>query len=284
MQLSKIVESLSKVRGVKALALGGSQSLNEANEHSDFDIGLYYNTNNLDLVALEKSLKALDDGRGENLFNPPGQWGPWINGGAWLTVDSVPVDILLRDLQTVKNVVEDCIEGKITIDYQCGHPFGFVNAIYAAETHYCKPLWQDDSATLDQLKDLLHSKGDYSPQMREAVIRRFLWEAWFSLACGRKAAFKGDLNYMMGSMFRTVCCWVEVIYAINNTYLMNEKGALSRISNFNHKPVDLETRVKTAYKLFADGSVEQAYQLLDHLHSEIEGLCSGIQLFATKIR
>jgi len=38
MQLSKIVELLSKARGVKAVALGGSQSREEADEHSDFDI------------------------------------------------------------------------------------------------------------------------------------------------------------------------------------------------------------------------------------------------------
>lgn len=45
MNLSKVVEHLSKVSGVKAIALGGSQSRNEADEHSDFDIGLYYDTN-----------------------------------------------------------------------------------------------------------------------------------------------------------------------------------------------------------------------------------------------
>lgn len=284
MELSKIIKLLSEVQGVKAIALGGSRSRDEADEHSDFDIGLYYQADILDIAALEKNLQSLDDGRRESILNPPGEWGPWINGGAWLTVDQLPVDILLRDVQTVANVVKDCIEGKITIDYQCGHPFGFVNKIYAAETHYCKPLWQDESKTLDQLKTLLYSQGEYSPKMREAVIRKFLWEAWFSLACGRKAALKGDRNYAMGSMFRTVCSWVEVLYAVNNRYLMNEKGALLRISHLEHLPIDFGEQVNLAYKLFADSNAERAYQILDDLHIEVEGLTRGIQPIATQIR
>lgn len=284
MQLSKIVKLLSKVRGVKAIALGGSRSRDEADEHSDFDLGLYYQADILDLAALEKTLQTLDDDHRENTLNPPGEWGPWINGGAWLTFERMPVDILLRDLQTVANVVNDCIGGKITIDYQCGHPFGFVNTIYAAETHYCRPLWQDESVALDQLKTLLYSQGEYSPKMREAVIRKFLWEAWFSLTCGRKAALKGDLNYAMGSMFRTVCSWVEVLYAVNNLYLMNEKGALSRISHLNYKPIGFEKKVKIAYKLFADGCADSAYPMLDELHMEVGSLTGGIQPIGTPIR
>lgn len=277
MNFMKIVDSLAKIRGINAISLGGSQSRNESDENSDYDIGIYYDADTLDLVMLEGRLKELDDNHRENVLNTPGQWGPWINGGAWLTVDGTPIDILLRNKEKVEDVVKDCIEGKITIDYQSGHPFGFINAIYAAETHYCKPLWQDKSLQLDRLKALLYSKGEYSPLMREVIVKRFLWEAWFSLACGRKAAFRGDVNYAMGSVFRTVCSWVEVLYSLNNRYLMNEKGALKWVKGLNLKPVDMEARVKTAYKLFADEGVEQAYQILDDLHNEIEALSSEIQ-------
>jgi hypothetical protein len=114
--------------------------------------------------------------------------------------------------------------------------------------------------------------------MREAIIRKFLWEAWFSLACGRKAALKGDINYTMGTVFRTVCSWIEVLYALNNRYLMNEKGTLKWIAGFNIKPVDMEARVKTIYKLIAADDAEKAYYVLDQLHGEIEGLVKEIKL------
>lgn len=272
MDLMKIAEVLSKVRGVQGVALGGSRSRDEAGLHSDFDIGLYYEPDKIDLVTLGQVLKELDDEDREGLLNPPGAWGPWINGGAWLRVDGMPVDILLRDVQKVEKVIKDCQAGTITIDYQCGHPFGFVNAIYAAETHYCRPLWQDEAAALDKLKAVLYSEGEYSPRMREAMINKFLWEAWFSLECGRKAALKGDFNYVMGSFFRAVCSWVEVLYALNDRYLMNEKAALKQVVNLEHKPIDFEPRVKSAYKLLADDGVEEAYRMMDNLHGEVVSL------------
>lgn len=269
MQIHKIVDVLSTVKGIKAIAIGGSQSRGEADEQSDYDIGVYYDAALLDTAALEQCVNKLDDGHGENLLNLPGQWGPWINGGAWITFEGMPVDILLRNAKRVEAVLQDCIKGKITIDDQPGHPFGFVNTIYAAETHYCKPLWQDESVLLDKLKALLYSKGEYSPQMREAVVRKFLWEAWFSLACGRKAAFKGDVNYAIGSMFRAVCSWVEVLYAVNNRYLMNEKGSLKQVAGLEIKPTTMEERVKDAYRHFATANPETAYQILDGLHLEV---------------
>ncbi|MDF2942222.1 MAG: nucleotidyltransferase protein [Herbinix sp.] len=276
MQLNNIVIPLSRIQGVKAIALGGSQSRGTADTKSDYDIGLYYDTDKLDIVALAQCLKELDDEHKDDLLSLPGQWGPWINGGAWLTVQSTQVDILLRDIKQVEKVVLDCIEGNITIDYQAGHPFGFVNTIYAAETNYCKLLWQDETMALNKLKDLLYSKGQYSPQMSEAVIKKFLWEAWFSISCGRKAAFRGDINYALGSVFKAVCSWVEVVFALNGCYLMNEKGALKGVNNLIRKPIDMEIRVNASYKLLADGNTEKAYQILEELHNEIDTLVTKI--------
>ncbi len=272
MDLVKIIQAISKVEGVKAIALGGSQSRNEASETSDYDIGVYYTTDNLDILGLEAVLKVLDDEHRDNLLNVPGEWGPWINGGGWLTVDGVAVDILLRDIKRVENVINDCIEGKIIIDYQCGHPFGFVNSIYAAETHYCKILWQDKTKQLERLKAILYFKGEYSPLLKEGVIKKFLWEAWFSLACAHKAAVKGDVNYVIGSVFRTVCSWIQVIYAVNNRYLMNEKGTLSIVKNLEIKPNDMEKRVKKIYISISEGRAEEAYEMLEDLHKEVEAL------------
>lgn len=34
----------------------------------------------------------------------PGGWGPWVNGGAWLTIQGQRVDWIYRDLQRVHEV------------------------------------------------------------------------------------------------------------------------------------------------------------------------------------
>lgn len=271
-QITNIAESIACVPGVRAVALGGSRSRGEASSASDYDLGLYYMPGELDLAALAERIRRLDDEGQEGLLHPPGEWGPWINGGAWLTVGGTPVDMLLRDIRRVEEVLGDCVAGIITVDYQCGHPFGFVNTIYAAEVHYCRPLWQDASHALDGLKRLLEADGGYPDIMRQAVIGKFVWEAWFSLACARKSALGGETNYAMGSVFRAACAWAQVVYALNRQYLMNEKRALRRASEMNICPPGLETRVLEAYRLLAAGEGAQAFGILDLIQSDIERL------------
>lgn len=284
MPQERVVAALSGVPGVHAIALGGSHSRGEAGPQSDYDFGIYYDPAELDLTALERALTDLDDGHRTGLLHPPGAWGPWVNGGAWLTISEKPVDILLRDIGKVEQTIRDCLAGRVTVDFQSGHPFGFVNTIYAAETHYCRPLWQSAAAPLDRLKALLHSEGPYPPRMREATVKRFLWEAWFSLACARTAAHKGDFHYAEGSLFRAVGAWVQVLYALNSRYLMNEKGALSRVRELERRPDDMEGRVQKAYQLFADGKAAEAYVLLDALQAEIQGLAQEFGCVRMNIR
>jgi len=281
---AKVAAALSAVGGVQAIALGGSHSRGEADSQSDYDFGIYYDGDQLDLDALERKLTELDDDRRPCLLHPPGAWGPWINGGAWLIVDGVPVDVLLREIGRVEQTIRDCLAGKVTVDFQSGHPFGFVNTIYAAETYFCRPLWQAPSAPLDRLKALLRSEGPYPPRMQEATVRRFLWEAWFSLACARRAAHKGDFHYAEGSLFRAVSAWVQVLFALNGRYLMNEKGALARVRELERRPDAMEERVREAYRLLAEGEAARAYAILDALQGEMESLAQEFGREQTEIR
>jgi hypothetical protein len=135
------------------------------------------------------------------------------------------------------------VVGNLSIDWKCGHPFGFVNAIYAAEVHGCQPLWQDDTRPVDRLRSLLASEGAYPPRMRKAMVVKFSWEAGFSIACGRKAAMRGDLHYAMGSVFRTIGAWTQVLFAVNGRYQMNEKGSLATAASLPIAPSELQEKV-----------------------------------------
>ena len=274
--INKIVTQLSNVKGVISIALGGSHSRHEATDTSDYDIGLYFDKNEIDLSRLHEVLKNLDDNHEQNILSTPGTWGPWINGGSWLTVDNTPVDILLREVNKVKEVIDDCLHGIITIDYQCGHPFGFVNSIYAAETHYCIPLWQDSNNPLTALKDYLHSHGCYPPKMKLSIIKKFLWEARFSLDCGYKPALRGDFNYAIGSVFRAIYSWIEVLYATNEVYMMNEKGTVRQSDRLNFKPQDMELRIKEVYNAILSDKSPYGFELLDAIHDEIQTLAKII--------
>src|SRR5436190_7371106 len=105
----------------------------------------------LDVAALRAVVAALDDRGPEAEVTEIGGWGPWINGGGWLTISGKRVDLLYRDLGHVREVIEACRAGNVIALYQVGHPHAFVTAIYAGEVAACVPL-RDVQGVLQRLK------------------------------------------------------------------------------------------------------------------------------------
>ena len=156
--LTQIIHTFNGVAGIDAIVLGGSHATGTANKDSDIDIGIYYDETSFDLTSFRQKAVSLDDEHRINIITDTGEWGPWINGGGWLKIDGIAVDILFRDTRKVITVIDDCIDGRISIDYQCGHPFGFVNSIYMGEVAYCKILSDNSSLIPEQKKDLQNSR------------------------------------------------------------------------------------------------------------------------------
>lgn len=116
--LSRLVEALGAVPGVRALALGGSRARGTATAVSDYDIGLYYDpARPIDVAALGRVAAALDDRHATDLVTPLGGWGPWIDGGGWLLIGGVHVDLLYRDLGRVAAAIDDAHAGKVERTY-----------------------------------------------------------------------------------------------------------------------------------------------------------------------
>lgn len=169
--ISKIIDSLKQIDGVHALVLGGSRARGTENPNSDIDIGIYYSANSgLDIARLRRAASILDDDHRDNLITEIGGWGPWINGGGWLKVNQTPVDFLYRDVNKVSKVNDQCLMGDITIDYQPGHPHGFINSMYLAEIALCKVLW-DPSGLVEAMKSRTNS---YPHVLQKAIIQKFL--------------------------------------------------------------------------------------------------------------
>lgn len=269
--ISNIVESLKKINGVSALVLGGSRARGTETPSSDIDIGIYYDTEKeLDITQLRRVAARIDDDHRENLVTEIGGWGPWINGGGWLQVNQTPVDFLFRDLNKVSHVVEQCVMGNITIDYQPGHPHGFVNSIYFAEIALCKVLW-DPSGKISTLKS---STIPYPSVFQKAIIQKFFWESNFSLENGFKGIYKKDLSYIAGCCFRSVSCLNQVLFAINETYLMNEKGATAIANSFRIVPSNYSHRINEIFALITEDQdgLKTALNLLHELIQETENL------------
>jgi predicted nucleotidyltransferase len=243
--IADITERLKTVPGVEAVVLGGSRARGTHTEKSDIDLGIYYRPSApLDLTELARVATEVDDEHRPNLVTAIGGWGPWINGGGWLTVDGLPVDFLYRDLDKVDRIISDCLDGHIEVIYQAGHPLGFVSAIYLAEVALCRPLW-DPHETVASLKSRVQP---YPPRLKQAIIDSFWWEAEFSLGIAHKSISRGDVVYAAGCCFRCVGCMLQTLFAINEEYWMNEKGAVAIAAGFPILPHNFGERVEWAFE------------------------------------
>src|SRR5256885_1561336 len=110
--LAAMAGSLAAVEGIRAVVLGGSRATGTADEWSDYDIGLYYTSKGgLDIAALRAAVARLEGSARPDAVTDVGEWGPWINGGGWLTIGGRRVDLLYRDLGKVRDVIEECATG-----------------------------------------------------------------------------------------------------------------------------------------------------------------------------
>ena len=233
--LRELVRTLGAVPGIRAIALGGSRARGEATAQSDYDIGPYYES------ATPVDVRRLAEMVGSSV-TAIGDWGPWINGGAWLTVEGQRVDLLYRDLGKVRDVVEACCAGRIERVYQPGHPHAFVSSIYMGEVALCRPLWDPDGA----LTSLRRACDPYPAALAEALIRTFLWEARFAVENALHGRGKDDPAYVAGCAFRAVACLCQSLFALNGVYLLNEKGATQAVEKLPRHPAGFATRVAQA--------------------------------------
>ena len=144
-------------------------------------------------AKINAAARELDDSPRRRPGHPAGCLGPGVNGGGWLLIGGRHVDFLYRDLRRVREVVDGCIRGQIDAVYQLGHPIGFQNQIYAGETHFCRPLY-DQADELGALKKLVVS---YPPSMRRALIDKHLFDAQFEIEIALGPAGRGDVAYVV---------------------------------------------------------------------------------------
>lgn len=238
--LTKITSLLKDVHGVSAIVLGGSWASGTQRADSDIDLGIYYEENNpLDIEGIKKIASELND-----LPNPVvtklGEWGKWVNGGAWLTIRGQRVDLLYRNLDFISSVINDTLSGIKVSDYYQQPPYGFQSYIYCAEIKICKILF-DSNNSISTLKDKLQV---YPPALRKTIINEFLWDAQFSLEHAKKSARRGEVYVVTGCLTKIMSDLVQVLYAINDVFFIGDKHLYQDVTTFKNVPVNFLDRLK----------------------------------------
>jgi len=231
-----ILRKLSAVPGVAAVVLGGSYASGAYHAKSDLDIGIYYAENApFDIEDIRRIAEEISADR------PPTvtkfyEWGAWVNGGAWIHTSAGKVDFLYRNIDHVQRVLQSSREGKVELDYLQQPPYGFHSVIYLAETSICLPLY-DPNGIIANLKSQVET---YPPLMKDTILRDSLWSTEFTLAFARTFAGRGDMLNTVACLTRCFSYLTQVIFALNETYFISDKAALSTIETFpaDRKPPD----------------------------------------------
>jgi predicted nucleotidyltransferase len=235
-----IADRLGQIEGVAAVVLGGSQARGDAQPNSDIDLGIYYDPQRRpSLDALRALAAELDDQHRTDAVTDFGGWGPWINGGAWLDIQGQRVDWLYCDLARVEHEIAECEAGRPVIHYQPGHPHGFWNHIYMGGVFYCRILYEKDGV----LSALKARANVYPPLLKQALIHS-LWEAGFSLENAHKPAARGDVTHVAGYLYRAAAMMTQALFALNERYCINEKGAVKLIDTFPLHPDNFTERIE----------------------------------------
>jgi predicted nucleotidyltransferase len=264
----RVSEAVASVAGVQAVVLGGSWAAGRASADSDVDLGVLYDAREPFAVADLRAVVGRLDDRGAAVdVTRFGAWGPFIDGGAWLTVDGRHVDLLYREIGRMRGAVADGTAGRVTTHYQPGHPHGFRSDIHLAELVACRPL-HDPHDVVEELRAPLHP---YPVALRAETVRANLWEAGFSIDVARGAARRADVHHVVGCLYRAATCAALAVLAHARTWCANEKGALRLADATGVAPDGFADRVEAV--LAAPGDAPHALgRSLDVLASELAAI------------
>ena len=251
---SLVANSLGAVPGIVAIVLGGSRARGTAGPSSDYDVGLYSRSDKpINIAALRQAVAQIVDDPAMSVTEH-GEWGPWIDGGGWLVIGGVEVDLLYRSIDRVEEVYSELERGSFRIDYQVGHPHGFCSAILAGEAAIARPLL-DPTGAFSALKGQV---SHYPPALAAALIARFGWEVSFAIETAHLAARRTERTHVIGCIYRAVCCVAQVLFALNRQYVINEKGALAAAANLPVTLPQLEAAVNEIWCAAGCGDLETA--------------------------
>jgi predicted nucleotidyltransferase len=273
--VTSLAERLGNINGMKAVVVGGSHARGRAKPESDIDLGLFYlEAAPFSIQHVRELAEAVNDAANPVVMDFYG-WGPWVNGGAWLTIGGQRVDFIYRSLEHVERVITAAEAGRYELDYLQQPPFGFFSPTYLGETAICVPLF-DPEARVEALKQRVAS---YPEALRRAIVRDFLWQVEFNLtAFASKFTARADAYGTTACLTRAVNQLVLALFALNRQYLLNDKTALTEVGEFALTPPEFGPRVQQALAqagnstVKLDATVESVAQLFRETVELTEGL------------
>ena len=115
--IDSLSQRLARLSGMQGVVLGGSYSRGQAQRGSDIDLGLLYREAAPFSIEEVRDLARQVNDTPDPVVAGFYQWGPWVNGGAWLTIGGQRVDFLYKNLDQLERVIEAAQAGRCDYDY-----------------------------------------------------------------------------------------------------------------------------------------------------------------------
>jgi predicted nucleotidyltransferase len=273
--VASLSQRLGAIRGIEAVVLGGSHARGRAQPGSDIDLYLFYSeAAPFSIQGIRELAEDVNDTPGPVVTNFYG-WGPWVNGGAWLTIGGQRVDFVYRNLEHLERVIAEAEAGRYELHYAQQPPFGFFSAAYLGEIAVCIPLF-DPAARLEALKQRV---ANYPEALRQAVVQDYLFAAELGLAAfAPKFAGRSGAYGTAACLARAVHELLLVLFALNRKYLMDDKTALAEVAELERAPREFGPRVQKTLAHLGDSPAElrAAVESVAQLFQETVALTEGL--------
>jgi hypothetical protein len=272
--LKTMAFQLSEIPGIAAVVLGGSYARGTSRPDSDLDVGLYYSEKSPpEIEAIRASVVRVSVPDSTPTVTGFYQWGPWVNGGAWIHTSAGKMDLLYRNTDQVRRVLDECQAGIYHHDFYQQPTFGFVSVVYLAETKTCLPLF-DPQHLLSELKRRVEI---YPSRLREKLVTDSLWTAEFAFLHASGFAARGDIFNTVGCLGRIAFLLVQALFALNSEYYFGDKGSLEAIERFKLQPDQFSKRLQgvLALSMANPGELQSALRQIHVLWKEVVANAEG---------
>lgn len=205
--LRRLVTDLAALGGVRAVTLGGSRATGEERADSDWDLGVYYRG-------------AFDPAEVRALGHPGevsdlGAWGGGVfNGGAWLRVDGIPVDLHWRDLDVIDRELADARAGRMHIEPLAFHLAGIPGYLLLAELAVGRTLHGEVP------------RPEFPDALRKAAPAVWAGNARMHAAYARSHATAGRTAQCVATLTVAALQTAHAVLAARGQWVTNEKRLL----------------------------------------------------------
>jgi predicted nucleotidyltransferase len=206
--VAALADELATIQGVVAVVLGGSRAVGTHRADSDWDLAVYYRD------SLDPGLLRELGHRG--YVSQLGEWGPVMNGGAWLTIEGTPVDVLFRDLDVVEGWLGEALEGRFEVLSQNGYLAGAPTYVVVGELATCRVI----SGELP--------RPAFPEPLAAVAAKRWRGRAGVALMFAAIHARGGDPVPCNGMLALAILCVAHARLVERREWALNEKGLVRR--------------------------------------------------------